>query len=115
MSKSLKDAESLHTDQHDSNIISSVVNSSDEAGQKNDKAGNNSYDEPAKRISGNVETSSTSKRDKRQSQEKGKKIPHHQNAPTKGRKKSSSRREKKEKFAFLILIFYIQFIIQLVY
>ena len=34
MSKSLKDAESLHTDQHDSNIISSVVNSSDEAGQK---------------------------------------------------------------------------------
>ena len=57
MLKSLKDAESLHTDQHDANIISSVVNSSDEAGQKNDKAGNNSYDEPAKRISENVETS----------------------------------------------------------
>ena len=34
MSKSLKDAESLHTDQHDENIISPVVNSSDDAGQK---------------------------------------------------------------------------------
>ena len=27
MSKSLKDAESLHTDQHDANVISPVVNS----------------------------------------------------------------------------------------
>ena len=34
MSKSLKDPESLHTDQHDANAISPVVNSSDETGQK---------------------------------------------------------------------------------
>ena len=34
MSKSLKDAESLYTDQHDANVISPVVNPSDEAGQK---------------------------------------------------------------------------------
>ena len=53
MSKSLKDAESLHIDQHDANVISPVVNSSDEVGQKNDKAGDNSYDEPAKRVSEN--------------------------------------------------------------
>ena len=29
MSKSLEDAESLHTDQYDANVISPVVNSSD--------------------------------------------------------------------------------------
>ena len=51
MSKSMKDTEPL--------------NSSDEAGQKNDKAGDNSYDEPAKRVSANLETSSTGKQDKR--------------------------------------------------
>ena len=34
MSKSLKDSESLHTDQHDANFNSPVVSSSDEAGQK---------------------------------------------------------------------------------
>ena len=34
MSKSLKDAECLHTNQHDANVISPVVNSSDEAWQK---------------------------------------------------------------------------------
>ena len=34
MSQSLKDAESLHTDLHDANIISPVVDSSDEAGKK---------------------------------------------------------------------------------
>ena len=34
MSRSLNDAESLHTDQHDANIIPHVVNSSDEAMQK---------------------------------------------------------------------------------
>ena len=34
MSKSKKDAEPLHTDQHDANVISSVVNSSDEAVKK---------------------------------------------------------------------------------
>ena len=39
MSRSLKDAESLHADQDDANVISPVVNSSDESGQKNEKAG----------------------------------------------------------------------------
>ena len=34
MSKSLKDAESRHTDQRDANVISRVDNSSDEADQK---------------------------------------------------------------------------------
>ena len=34
MLKSLKDAEFLHADQHDTNVISPVVNSTDEAGQK---------------------------------------------------------------------------------
>ena len=48
MSKRLKDAESLHTDQHDANVTFPAINSSDEAGQKNGKAGDNSYDEPAR-------------------------------------------------------------------
>ena len=48
MSQILKDAESLHTDQHDANVISPVFSSIDKAGQKNDKA-----------------TFSTSKQDKR--------------------------------------------------
>ena len=34
----------VHTDQHDANFISPVVNSSDEPGRENDKAGDNSYD-----------------------------------------------------------------------
>ena len=34
MSQSLKDAESLHTDLHKANVISPVVDSSDEAGKK---------------------------------------------------------------------------------
>ena len=34
MSKNLKVAESLHTDQEDANVISTAVNSSDEAGKK---------------------------------------------------------------------------------
>ena len=61
MSQSLKDAESVHTDQNDANVIFPVVNSSDEVGQNNDKAGDNSCDETAKRASENAETSSTSK------------------------------------------------------
>ena len=68
MSKSLTDAESLHADQHDANAISSVVNCSDEAGQKKKKKMiklDNSYDELAKRVSENLETSSTRKQDKR--------------------------------------------------
>ena len=51
MSKRLKDTESLHRDQHDANVVSPVVNSSDESGQENDKAGDSPYDEPAKRVS----------------------------------------------------------------
>ena len=38
MSKSLKDAESLHTDQHDANVISPVVNVSDKTAKKNGKS-----------------------------------------------------------------------------
>ena len=34
MSKNWKDAMSLHTDQHDANVVSPVVDSSDEAGKK---------------------------------------------------------------------------------
>ena len=49
MSKSLKDAESLHTDQHDANVISPIVNVSDKTAKKMAKAGDNSYDEPAKK------------------------------------------------------------------
>ena len=96
----MKDAESLHTDQHDANVISPVVNSSDEAGQENDKAGDNSYDEPAKRVSENLETSSTKKEYKRHKSRKRKR-----NSPSsspeivkrsnkKRQKKSRSRREK---------------------
>ena len=39
-------AESLHTDQHDANVVSS----GDDAGRKNDKAGDNSFDKSAKRV-----------------------------------------------------------------
>ena len=62
MSQDLKIAESVHTDQHDAyviydaNAIYPVVNSSDEAGRKNDKAGDNLHDESAKRISKNSST-----------------------------------------------------------
>ena len=55
MSQILKDAESLHTDQHDANVISPVFSSIDKAGQKNDKA-----------------TFSTSKQDKRHMSKKRK-------------------------------------------
>ena len=54
MSQSLNDVESLHTDQQDTNVIFPVVHSSDEAGQKNDKAEDNSYDESAKTVSENT-------------------------------------------------------------
>ena len=102
MLKRLKDAESLHADQHDTNVISPVVNSTDEAGQKNDKAGDNSYDEPVERVSKNLETSSTSKQDKRHKSMKRK-----NNSPSssrevvkrsnkKRRKKSRSRQEKRK-------------------
>ena len=72
MSQSLKDAESLHTDHNDANVIFPVVNSSNEAGQENDKVGDNSYDEPAKEVSENLETSSTKKEHKRHKSRKRK-------------------------------------------
>ena len=50
MSKSLKDAELLHTYQHDPIVISPVVEPNDVAGQKYNKAGNKSCDELAKRV-----------------------------------------------------------------
>ena len=84
-------------------VISPVINSSNEAGQKNYEAGDKPYDEPAKRVSENLETSSTSKQDKRHKSGK-KKI----NSPSSileivkcsnktRRNKSRSRREKKRK------------------
>ena len=68
----MKDADSLHTDQYDANFISPVVNSSDEAGQNIDKVLENSYDEPAKRVSENLETSSKRNKINDTSQGKGK-------------------------------------------
>ena len=61
MWKSLRDSDPLHIDKQDTNVISPVVNSTDEAGQKNDKVGDNSCDEPAKTVSEKLETSSTRK------------------------------------------------------
>ena len=78
MSQSLKDAASLHTDKDEMKVISPTVNSSDKAGQKNDKASDKSYDEPAKRVSENLETSSTSSKINDTSQRKEKEIPLHQ-------------------------------------
>ena len=78
MSKSLKDAEFLHTYQHDPIAISPVVESNDAAGKKYNKAGNKSWDELAKRVSENLETSSTSKQKiSNTSQGKGKEIALH--------------------------------------
>ena len=73
MSKILKDTKSMHTDQHDANVISPVVNSSDDAEQKkNHKTEDNSYYKPAKRVSENPETSSTSEQDKQHKSRKRK-------------------------------------------
>ena len=96
--------ESLHIDQHDANVISPVLNSSDEVGQENDKAGDNSYDEPAMRVSENLETSSTKKEDKRHKSRKRKRkslssspeIVKRSNK--KKRKKSRSRRENRKRW-----------------
>ena len=78
MSQSLKDAASLHTDKDEMKVISPTVKSSDETGQKNDKASDKSYDEPPKRVSENLETSSTSSKINDTSQGKEKEIPLHQ-------------------------------------
>ena len=51
MLQSLKDAECLHTDHHDANVISPVVNSIDEAGRKNDKAGDKKNQELTQQVS----------------------------------------------------------------
>ena len=90
---------SLHTDQHDLIVIFPIVNSSDEAGHKDDKAGDNSYDGSAKRVPQNPDTSSTSKRDKRQKTKKRKRnfqeIVKRSNKKLK--KKSRSRQEKRKR------------------
>ena len=97
MPKSLKDAESLHADQHDANVISSVVNCSDEAGQKKKKKKmiklDNSCDELAKRVSENLETSSTRKKDKRHKSRK-KKINSPSSSPEIVKCSNKKRREK---------------------
>ena len=96
MPKSLKDAESLHADQHDANVISSVVNCSDEAGQKKQKKMiklDNSCDELAKRVSENLETSSTRKKDKRHKSRK-KKINSPSSSPEIVKCSNKKRREK---------------------
>ena len=96
MPKSLKDAESLHADQHDANVISSVVNCSDEAGQKKKKKMiklDNSRDELAKRVSENLETSSTRKKDKRHKSRK-KKINSPSSSPEIVKCSNKKRREK---------------------
>ena len=106
--------------QRDANVISPVVNSSDEAGQKTEKAGDNSNDEPAKKVSENLEISSRRKQDKRHKSRKRKRssplssLEIVKRSIKKRQKKSRLRQEKKEKVAFLILII-IQFIMQLVY
>ena len=98
MPKSLKDADSLHADQHDANVISSVVNCSDEAGQKKKKKKkmiklDNSCDELAKRVSENLETSSTRKKDKRHKSRK-KKINSPSSSPEIVKCSNKKRREK---------------------
>ena len=95
MPKSLKDAESLHADQHDAHVISSVVNCSDEAGQKKKKMIklDNSCDELAKRVSENLETSSTRKKDKRHKSRK-KKINSPSSSPEIVKCSNKKRREK---------------------
>ena len=60
----MEHAESVHTDQQNANVICPIVNSSDEAGRENDKAGDNTSDELANRVSENPETYLTSKQDK---------------------------------------------------
>ena len=63
MSQSLRDAVSMHTDQHDANVIFLEVR------QKKYKAGDNLYNEPKNKVSENLETSSASKQDKRRKKE----------------------------------------------
>ena len=109
MSKSFK--QFLHTDQHDANVISPVVKSSDETGQTNYNNGDNSYDDSAKRVSENLETSSMCKQKKRKinSPSSSPEIVKRFNKKT--LKEAKVKARKKEKVAFLFLIFYIHFII----
>ena len=71
--------------------------------RKNDIAGDNSYDEPGKRVSENLETSSTRKQDKRNKTRK-RKITSPSSSPEivkgfnkKRQKKSKSRQEKRKR------------------
>ena len=103
MSKSLKDAESLHTDQQDANIISSVGSSSEEAGQKMIKLKITHMMRQQIGYQKNVETSSTRKQNKRHKSRK-RKIVSLSSSPElvkysnkKSRKNSTSRREKRNR------------------
>ena len=95
MSHSLNDAESLHTNQHDANVISPVLNSSDDAGQKHDKA---KY----------PETSSASKQDKRHKPRK-RKFPfirpkERKTLQQREKKEVKVKARKKEKVPFIQLV-----------
>ena len=109
MSKSLKDVEPLHAHQYDANVISPLVNSNDEVGQENDKTGDNSYDEPAKRVSESLETSSTKKgRQTTQVKEKEKKFSFikpgdSKTLQQKEKKEVKVQARKKEKVVFLVI------------
>ena len=114
MSKSFK--QFLDTGQHDANVISPVVKSSDETGQINYNNniiinGDNSYDESAKRVSENLETSSICKQKKRKINSPSSSPEIVKSFNKKTLKEAKVKARKKEKVAFLILIFYIQFII----
>ena len=89
MSQSLNDAESLHTNQHDANVISPVLNSSDDAGINTIKLNTQRLLQQVSKINdtshgkGNSPSSST-KKGKRSNKEI--------------RKKSRSRREKRKRW-----------------
>ena len=70
MSQSLEDAESVHADS--ANVVSPIY-----LGQKNDEAGDSTYDKLANRVSENPHISLTSKKIDHASQRKGKETPRH--------------------------------------
>ena len=87
MSKSQKDAESLHADQHELQRWGRV---------KNDKAGDNSYNKPAKMVLENLETSSARKHDKRHKSRKGK-INSLSSSPEMKRRRNKTKKETKKR------------------
>ena len=93
MSQSLEDAESVHADS--ANVVSPIY-----LGQKNDEAGDSTYDKLANRVSENPHISLTSKKDRPRKSKKSKRnspssCPEIVKRPNKKeRKKSKSRHEK---------------------